>query len=381
MTKQVKLPLEEVARWCQCPGSIVLGEIVGREVDSEMSQRKAYTHALAEWMLRHSFGEVSKENYPIALKQLSLHYGGMDLEQEMGFFVETVKSYYDEERCKKGNHFITLGKTLELNKWIPNHTLVCDVIIGAANTLHIICLVDEPGELLLPEENKLMWLYGLGALASYDLVFDVQKMILTTISIDSKKQLTYETTPSDLLKWGESVLKPKALMALQGEESLQVGAYCKGCPAEVRCREKGSKSLELAGYSQKPLSLYSEEELGSILTEAGQVVYWIEALTDYMYTQALEGAVYPGWKLVEGRSSRRYSAIEDVLEILLKAGYQEEQLYERKFLTLSALEKWLGKKNVKALIGELIEEVPGKPVLVPEQDRRLPISQLQRARQ
>ena len=45
-------------------------------------------------------------------------------------------------------------------------------------------------------------------------------------------------------------------------------------------------------------------------------------------------------------------------------------LYERKLYGITAMEKLVGKKKLTETLGELIVKPAGKPVLVPESDKR-----------
>ena len=94
---------------------------------------------------------------------------------------------------------------------------------------------------------------------------------------------------------------------------------------------------------------------------------WVGDLKDYALQQALAGKKWPGWKLVEGRSNRRYVSDEAVAAKVEEAGYSP---YEKKLMGITALTKLLGKRRFDELLTDLIEKPQGKPVLVPETDKR-----------
>ena len=89
-----------------------------------------------------------------------------------------------------------------------------------------------------------------------------------------------------------------------------------------------------------------------------------------MYARALAGEHIDGWKLVAGRSVRKYSDELKVAETLQKAGFPEAMLYERKLLGITAMEKLVGKKKFAETLGDLIVKPAGKPVLAKESDKR-----------
>jgi hypothetical protein len=78
----------------------------------------------------------------------------------------------------------------------------------------------------------------------------------------------------------------------------------------------------------------------------------------------------PGYKLVEGRSNRRYKSQDLVAERLKEHGFKEAAIYERNLLGLTAMATALGKKRFDEVLGDLIEKPTGKPVLVPNADKR-----------
>lgn len=98
---------------------------------------------------------------------------------------------------------------------------------------------------------------------------------------------------------------------------------------------------------------------------------WAEDLKDGALTRALEGEEFPGWKVVEGRSIRKYSGTEEeIVRQCEGAGFDHALLYETKLLTVSAMEKLMGKKKFAEVLENYVEKPPGKPTLAPESDKR-----------
>jgi len=106
------------------------------------------------------------------------------------------------------------------------------------------------------------------------------------------------------------------------------------------------------------------------LRKAQELKAWVSDLEEYALSKLLEGGEIPGWKAVEGRSVRQFEDIDKAFEILKANGIDEALLYERKPITLSAVEKLLGKKRFAELLDPLVVKPPGKPTLVPETDKR-----------
>ena len=110
----------------------------------------------------------------------------------------------------------------------------------------------------------------------------------------------------------------------------------------------------------------SDAELSDIIRRIPEFRKWIDELWDYATEKALNGYEWTGLKVVEGRSTRKFTDEKQVEEVCLKNGYRD--IYKLK--TLTELEKQLGKKNFNDTLGDLVEKKAGKPTLVEDSDPR-----------
>ena len=110
------------------------------------------------------------------------------------------------------------------------------------------------------------------------------------------------------------------------------------------------------------------------MSQSKAIKKWLEDVEAYALTQARdEGQSFPGWKLVAGRSNRKITNADMAASILLDAGFEE--IYKpHELLTLTALEKMVGKKHFSELLDDLIIKPEGKPTLVVETDKRPELS-------
>ena len=111
-------------------------------------------------------------------------------------------------------------------------------------------------------------------------------------------------------------------------------------------------------------------ELGPILERIPTIEHWLKAVKEYSINQALAGEYIPGWKLVEGRSLRKYTNDVDVINALHEAGYEDALIFEKKLYGISTMEKNLGKKKFGEVLGNFVYKPEGSPTLVPESDKR-----------
>ena len=136
---------------------------------------------------------------------------------------------------------------------------------------------------------------------------------------------------------------------------------------------------ELARMEFRDARLLEDSEISEVLRLADQLTSWAGDVKEYALQEAENGKKWEGWKLVEGRSNRKYADENQVAEALIKAGYAESLLYERKLYGITAMEKIIGKKPLAECCGDLIIKPAGKPVLVPESDKRPELSSIDSA--
>jgi hypothetical protein len=116
--------------------------------------------------------------------------------------------------------------------------------------------------------------------------------------------------------------------------------------------------------------LLSIEQIAEVLAKADVAIDWLNDVKAYALKEAEKGKAIPGFKLVEGRSNRKYSKPDAVAKRLVESGIKEALIYEKSLLGITAMEKVLGKKEFTRLLEDLIDKPAGKPTLVPEKDKR-----------
>jgi len=131
-------------------------------------------------------------------------------------------------------------------------------------------------------------------------------------------------------------------------------------------------ALEAFGLNKPPL--ISNTELGDILVRAKTLKAWVSDLEEYALSDLLAGKDVPGWKAVEGRSVRQFEDIDKAFEVVKANGIEDALLFERKPITLTAVEKLLGKAQFADLLEPYVIKPPGKPTLAPETDKREAVS-------
>ena len=175
-------------------------------------------------------------------------------------------------------------------------------------------------------------------------------------------------TIEDLVQWGNEVVKPTATTAYEGKGEFACGDWCRFCPVK-NCKHRATVNQKLIEDHPDPAVL-SKKDLSTILQQLGQVKSWMDTLTSYATDQILSGEQIPGWKLVEGRSVRKYVDEDKVTEKLRSEDYADAVIFEKRLLGITAMEKALGKKIFNELLSDLVVKPAGAPTLAPEADKR-----------
>ena len=220
---------------------------------------------------------------------------------------------------------------------------------------------------MLAEQNPQMMLYALGALEIFDGIYDIDTVRMTIFQPRKSNVSVYEMAKDNLLEWADTELTQKAQLAYEGQGSFSCGEWCRFCKAKAECRERAEANLALARYDFEEPALLDDDEIADILGKVDALTAWAADVKEYALQQAVSGKEWSGWKLVEGRSNRKYTNDAVVAAAVESAGFDP---YERKVLGITAMQKMLGKSRFEELLAPYIEKPQGKPTLVPESDKR-----------
>ena len=244
-----------------------------------------------------------------------------------------------------------------------------DCIIISDDRLHIVDFKYGMGILVEAEDNPQMKLYALGALELYDALYDIKEVSMTIFQPRREHVSTWTIPAEELKSWAENVLKPRARMAYNGEGDYLPGEWCTFCHAAARCRARAEEKLKLAQSEFRLPPLLTDEEIEEILAILPNLTKWANEITAYATDAAVNhGKEWDGFKVVEGRSVRKYRDEEKVAEAAIEAGYND--IYRKSLITLTEMQKLMGKTKFEEVLGGLIYKPPGKPTLVPKSDKR-----------
>lgn len=245
----------------------------------------------------------------------------------------------------------------------------------ADDVLQVIDLKYGKGVAVSAEDNPQMKLYALGALNLYDYLYDIRtvKMAIVQPRLDSISE--WEISVDALKEWTENTLRPISELAAKGEGEFKAGEHCRFCKLKATCRKRAEKMLEMAKYDFVPPAELNDEEVAAVLAIASELAKWADDVFAYAQAQAINNGVHwDGYKIVEGRSNRKFTDEKKVADICREQGYQLSQIYKTTLIGITDMEKLMGKKQFRELLGEYVHKPKGKLTLVPVSDKREEIS-------
>lgn len=345
------------------------------EETTEASEFGSECHLLAEYYIRQSLKleDYDSESLLTAdeLKKSFKHYSE-EMERLANGYANYVISTVDYETKRTGEQPIVLiEQLLEMDYAPDTHgTLDCGIIAG--DTLTIIdnktgFIKVTPFDETLNELNSQLGIYGLYAYKYYKDFYPIKKIRLVIYQQRINNISEYWITSEDLEKWEKEKLIPAAKKALSDDPKANSGVWCRFCPGRNVCRKRAEDNIQTVKKINKP-EFMTDEELEAILPQLDSVISYIADIKEYCLKKALEGKKWKGYKIVESVTKRKISDEDAVAKILSDNGY--DPFAPKKLLSISDLQKMVGKTQFNDLVGSYIIKPKGQAVLAPESDAR-----------
>lgn len=350
-------------RWLACPSSGFAAELY-QETGSDYAAEGTQAHEVAE----------------VIASGIDPQSIDLDVPQEMIDYAIGYRDYI-QERKASSDAIIMLEQKVDFSAWVPDGFGTCDSILICGDTLIIIDYKYGKGVPVDAKANPQLRLYALGALNDFGLVYDIAAVEmhiyqprLDNVSADIR-------TADELLTWGDSI-KETAVKAAEGKGGYAAGAHCKFCPHAGKCRALNKLCTEYvtANDVKVPVPVLAPHEVAEVLQMEPIINLWLKRVHAQALASLLDGKEIPGYKAVEGRGSRNWTDEEAVLAELSKT-YNAQDITKTELLSVAQMEKAIGVKKTKELVGELINRTPGSPTIAPESDKRKPYNRLDEAQE
>lgn len=328
---------------------------------SVFAEEGTAAHDLAEHKL--------KKTLKMRSKKPTSKFHSDEMDEMTDLYVEYCLGIIERAKEECQDLQILIEQKLDFSDYVPEGFGTGDLVVVGHGTLHVVDLKYGRGVVVSAEKNPQMMLYALGALSLFEMLYDIEKVSMTIIQPRVDNFSTYEVTVDELLSWAEEELKPKALLASNGDGEFCAGDHCRFCRARNQCRARAVKNLELLKYEFQDPALLLDEEIAEIIGLADELSKWASDIYTYATALAInEGKQWAGFKLVEGRTRRKYADEDVVAQKAKEAGYTD--IFKQSLISITEMEKLMGKKKFKDILGDCVEKPKGKLALVSETDKR-----------
>ena len=358
--KHAILSASSSERWINCPPSARLCENYP-DKGSDYAAEGTDAHTLCEYRLKLALGLPTKN--PIE----DLGWYNEEMEECAAAYTAYVMELVEAAKQSGSTPTVLIEQRVDFSRWVESGFGTADCIVIADRILNIVDYKHGQGVEVSAVDNSQMKLYALGALEIVDYLYDIDEIQMTIFQPRKGNVSVFRITREALLEWAEGELTQKAQLAFEGKGEFSCGEWCRFCKAKAECRERANANLALAQLEFQLPALLDDEEIAEILCKLDALVSWASDVKEYALQQAISGKAWTGWKLVEGRSNRRYTNENAVIAAVVQAGYDP---FEKKVLGITAMQKALGKARFDELLSPYIEKPQGKPTLVPESDKR-----------
>ena len=361
-------------QWAACPPSARLSEGLP-DTESEAAKEGTLAHELAELKLRNYFHSVDFGKRKLAAAVKKLKENPLWDDEMMGYTDDYMDYVKAAALSFPAEPTVAIEKKVDISEYVPECFGTADCLLIGGGVIHVIDFKygKSPSGRVEAENNLQMQLYALGAWTASRMLYRVDRIRMSIVQPRLPDGITeWEIPLEKLLETGEWI-RERAQLAWKGEGEYHPDEKtCRFCRAKGRCRARAEKNIEMAFAPAKGKlpPLISNEEMGKYLLQGQDVAKWLSDLQDCALQECLAGRDVPGWKAVEGRSTRKWTDMDAAFGRLIESGINAAVLWERKPVTLAQIEKIVGKKDFAKCVGEYVVKEPGKPALVQESDNR-----------
>lgn len=348
-------------RWLECPPS-VLASLEVADTSSSAAEQGTVAHELAEFKLRKAL-HLNPTARPVS------DWHDDEMEAHTDDYVAYIQQVLASVKESTPDPLVCIEQRLDFSHVVPDGFGTGDCVIVADGIIHVIDLKYGAGVLVEAEENPQLKLYALGALHAFETLYEPGEVMVHIFQPRRDNVTSWATTATELTTWAETEVAPKAELAVAGEGEFCPGSWCQFCKIAPTCRARAQANLDLARFEFAPPAELTDAEIAAVLAQLPQLTKWASDVEAYATSLAVnQGKTWDGFKLVAGRSIRKYTNESKVIEALEVAGCTD--VYDQKLRTITTLEKQLGKKRFAEILAGLVVKPAGKPSLVPISDKR-----------
>lgn len=359
MVKHAKFSASGAERWVTCPASIQESEKYPTPPSSKYADEGTKAHELCEAFL---------------LKGPE----GVDVDPYSAEMLTHARTYFDHVRDVQDalGGFLFVEKRVEAASIGPDCFGTCDAVVYEPfGRLHIIDFKYGKGVSVEVEKNLQLAYYAIGFADSVD--WDFHEVTMTIVQPRAEHQAgpirSWTISRRELLDMVKVYRKARAEALIEKPPFGPSEKACRWCPAKGGCPALRKNALATAGavFDDGKVKLpdpktYGPEQFKKFYEGLPILETWIKAVKDEAMAIFRRGESIPGYKVVEGRTHRKWA--DGAEEEIRQRVDNSDELFVTKLTTPAQAEKIL--KKQKGSIADLIVKPQGKPTIVTDSDRR-----------
>lgn len=359
-------------RWLKCPPSARLEDKVGINKTSVYAKEGTLAHEFSEILLMQRKGDIDSNVANKVLRKIKNH---KFYDKEMDDFVEEYVNIVWENYQYGISHNgytseLAIEEKVYFEEFVPDGFSTPDARFLSGDTVHVFDLKYGKGVEVKAKENTQLMIYGLGAYIDYELEADIKYVHLHIVQPRLGGYTDYKISLKRLLSWAEKTLKPKAQMAYKGEGRKKAGDHCRFCKVKATCRSLKRKALEIAKHDFAEPAELTLQELSEVQTQKAMITDWLSAVTSYLVERLKEGEPVPGYKIVAGRSNRKWKDEKTVIEILEENEFTSPEYMKSQLKGIGDIQKLVGKDLFESHLKDQLIKPVGAPTLALLSDKR-----------
>ncbi len=229
-----KLNASSSHRWMMCPPSVKLSEQFA-DKPSPYAEEGSFLHELSELKLHRYLGDMPADD--IAAQYTEHTYNDFYsaeaetvTDEYVNFCIETIEAV----RSSCPDPLIMVKHRLDYSEYVPEGYGTGDMVIVADGIIDVIDLKGGRGVRVEAQRNSQLMLYALGALLEFDPLYDIHTIRMTIVQPRLNNISTYEISAEELLRWAETEVRPKAMLAYKGAGEFCAGEWCRFCKGAIR---------------------------------------------------------------------------------------------------------------------------------------------------
>lgn len=261
---------------------------------------------------------------------------------------------------------------VKLNHWNLSEvygTLDFSIMDYKNKHLHVIDWKFGSGVIVYANMNEQLLAYAAGVLNETQ---DIEIITLHIFQPSIDHIDTYTLTKGKLINWLAKLREAVTLGKSSKPPVCPGEKQCKWCPIACEARYKQAQQDAREVFAVTNISVPAQignDQIAKVLKNIPRLKDFIKKVQIYAHKELEQGRAIPGYKLVSGRSNRKWRD-EDLAIKWLDKNLPNTSIFETKLKSCSKLEKLDRSLKKNKEFGSLIIKPQGKANLVEESDKR-----------